>query len=538
MFPGGRFSSLLLAGSSVVLATLSTTHAFSGDGTVYHLGDPSGGNCNFMSYPSDATTKYAALNNAQWDDTMNCGRCAQVTCTDPQCSNAPQKSEVVYIVDQCPGCEAGDLDMSPDVFTAITGMKYTRLTIEWEFVDCPVEGPIEYCLKKGSNNFWTAIQPTNSAVGVESVLINNKPTTMVASAYYFLLNGNSDTTVDLSQLTITTTSIDGEVVEDVLDFSGADCVKSSSQFHGTSPAGQVASSPTPTASPTTASPTPSPTPSPTTAAPTPSPTPEPTPSPTPEATPTLAPIPEPSATTASTTSPTPAPSTETPAPSTPAPSTATPAPTSDSTPSPSLQETLPPRSTPELTTPTPSGNSTPQPSATAESSNATTVSDVESNSDEGNNIGDGSESDAGNLGSGSFDGSDSESSSREFDEAGISSSSDNSGEMNSGSNVGGAQKESTVTTQTQAATTGTTVVVSVLAVLGCLFLMVVFILVVLLKKRKLQQKMQQRKRDDHEAGFHYSSEEDYHANTAIDEQTAYSYIAATTPHQGSSTQTI
>lgn len=208
----------------------ATTYTFQGEGTSYSLGEPSGGNCNLMNYPSDATTKYAALNAAQWDSTMNCGRCAQVTCTDALCANAPQSSEIVYIVDQCPGCEDGDLDLSPEVFESITGLSYTRVSVEWSFVDCPVEGSIEYCLKTGSNSFWTAVQPTNMVAGVKSLSINGKATTMVDSAFYFLLDGNSQDKTDLSQVTISMVGVNGEEVQDTVSFTSEECVQGSSQF--------------------------------------------------------------------------------------------------------------------------------------------------------------------------------------------------------------------------------------------------------------------------------------------------------------------
>ncbi|KAG3005570.1 hypothetical protein PC123_g18304, partial [Phytophthora cactorum] len=103
-------SVLLLA----IPCLVSGSATYEGYGTVYTLSSPSDGNCNFMSWPDDAVTKYAALNTEQWEETMNCGRCAEVSCTDASCSG--ETSEIVYIMDQCPGCAYGDLDLSPDVF--------------------------------------------------------------------------------------------------------------------------------------------------------------------------------------------------------------------------------------------------------------------------------------------------------------------------------------------------------------------------------------------------------------------------------------
>ncbi|GLE07052.1 hypothetical protein PINS_up016921 [Pythium insidiosum] len=195
---------LLVLGALVQAAVERTAGEFVGEGTQYTLTEPSNGNCNFMAFPEAATRKYAALNTPQFEATKNCGRCAEVKCIDDRCTaDAKAKSEVVYIVDQCPGCAHGDLDLSPDVFRSVTGLTSHRLKVQWRFVDCPVQGSIKYCLKNGSNEFWAAIQPTHAVAGIRSVEVNGQPTKMVDSAYYFLLDGQSSVKTDLGNLKIT-----------------------------------------------------------------------------------------------------------------------------------------------------------------------------------------------------------------------------------------------------------------------------------------------------------------------------------------------
>ncbi|OWY99858.1 hypothetical protein PHMEG_00029068 [Phytophthora megakarya] len=216
-------SPLQLALSVVFIAMVS---AYEGYGTVYTLTSPSSGNCNFMNWPSDAATKYAALNAAQWEETMNCGRCAEVSCTDASC--AGQSSEIVYIMDQCPGCEYGDLDLSPDVFESITGQSYTKLSIEWKFVDCPISNNVQYCLKTGSSEFWVAVQPANFVSGVQSLSINGQETSVIDSAYYFLIDGMC--VADLSSVSISLTGVNGEVIEETLSLTADECTEGAKQF--------------------------------------------------------------------------------------------------------------------------------------------------------------------------------------------------------------------------------------------------------------------------------------------------------------------
>ncbi|KAF4320449.1 hypothetical protein BBO99_00005467 [Phytophthora kernoviae] len=152
-----RFLALL----ALCTSAFASAEYYSGDGTTYTLSAVSSGNCNFMSAISIATTNYAALNNDQWDDLANCGRCAQVSCVDSRCAD-PTATAIVQIVDRCPECKLGDLDLSPTVFNTITGSDPSRLKIQWQFVDCPDAGTVKICLKSGSNAYWIAVQPTNN----------------------------------------------------------------------------------------------------------------------------------------------------------------------------------------------------------------------------------------------------------------------------------------------------------------------------------------------------------------------------------------
>ncbi|MBN9163623.1 MAG: hypothetical protein J0I07_21835 [Myxococcales bacterium] len=70
----------------------------------------------------------AAINDEQYSK-ANCGRCVSVT--------GPKGTVVVRIIDKCPGCDSGDLDLSITAFTKIADKSAGRVKIKWRFVDCP-----------------------------------------------------------------------------------------------------------------------------------------------------------------------------------------------------------------------------------------------------------------------------------------------------------------------------------------------------------------------------------------------------------------
>jgi expansin (peptidoglycan-binding protein) len=124
--------------------------AETGDGTYYNADGT--GNCSFDASPDDLMV--AAMNATDYANAAWCGACLAVT--------GPKATVTVRVVDQCPGCQQGDLDLSPQAFQQIADLSAGRVTITWHEVDCGVTGPIGYRFKEGSNAFWTAIQIRNA----------------------------------------------------------------------------------------------------------------------------------------------------------------------------------------------------------------------------------------------------------------------------------------------------------------------------------------------------------------------------------------
>jgi expansin (peptidoglycan-binding protein) len=124
--------------------------AETGDGT-YYAADGTG-NCSFDASPGDLMV--AAMNAADYAGAAWCGACLDVT--------GPMGEIVVRVVDQCPGCKHGDLDLSQEAFVKIAALSAGRVPITWHEVACDVSGPIAYQLKDGSNAFYAALQLRNN----------------------------------------------------------------------------------------------------------------------------------------------------------------------------------------------------------------------------------------------------------------------------------------------------------------------------------------------------------------------------------------
>lgn len=121
-----------------------------GDATYYTFADGSGA-CGFPATPSDLLV--GAMNAPDYGASEPCGACAHVV--------GPEGEVTIRIVDLCPECAKGSIDLSPQAFERIAPIAKGRVPITWQYVPCDVSGPVTYHFKDGSNQWWTAIQMRN-----------------------------------------------------------------------------------------------------------------------------------------------------------------------------------------------------------------------------------------------------------------------------------------------------------------------------------------------------------------------------------------
>ncbi|PVU93531.1 hypothetical protein BB561_003215 [Smittium simulii] len=102
---------------------------FSGQATYY---EPGLGSCGITNSDSEAV---AAISAEQYGGGANpnnspvCGKCVLV--------NGPNNTSIkVKIVDKCPTCKSGDLDLSSSAFKALSPLDPGRISITWSFVSC------------------------------------------------------------------------------------------------------------------------------------------------------------------------------------------------------------------------------------------------------------------------------------------------------------------------------------------------------------------------------------------------------------------
>jgi expansin (peptidoglycan-binding protein) len=126
-----------------------------GEGTYYWEANGAG-NCLFDATPDNLMV--GAMNQADYNMAALCGAYVHI--------QGPRGAVDVRIVDRCPECLPGDIDLSPQAFARIAPIEWGRVPITWQLISPELEGPIAYHFKDGSNQWWTAVQVRNHRVPI------------------------------------------------------------------------------------------------------------------------------------------------------------------------------------------------------------------------------------------------------------------------------------------------------------------------------------------------------------------------------------
>lgn len=160
-----------------------------------------------MLGPSPQDLDVAALNAEEWQGSALCGACAEVV--------GPKGAVTVRIVDLCPECKKGHLDLSREAFAKIADPVSGRVDISWKLVSCNASGPIRYRLKDGASQWWTAIQVRNHKVPVRSLAYEKGGTwvEMKRESYNYFVEASG---TGPAPIKLRVTSTTGATLEDTL----------------------------------------------------------------------------------------------------------------------------------------------------------------------------------------------------------------------------------------------------------------------------------------------------------------------------------
>jgi expansin len=135
---------------------------YSGRATEHDAGSGDG-NCLFGPL-GDSAMQVVAMNEVDYDNARSCGAFLEVT--------GPGGTTVVKVVDRCPECPVGALDLSQQAFARIAGGAHGGLDkVSWRLVSPADIGPVQFMVKKESSQWWLSVQVRNHRNPVASLEI-------------------------------------------------------------------------------------------------------------------------------------------------------------------------------------------------------------------------------------------------------------------------------------------------------------------------------------------------------------------------------
>jgi expansin (peptidoglycan-binding protein) len=155
---------LLLQNGGSACAAPPSTSTSSGKATFYDLGGGTG-NCSFPTVPADDL--FVALGPSQYAGAAACGSYLDVT--------GPKGKVRVKVMDSCPECDAGHLDLSRTAFKKIANEVQGVVPIKYRtVVNPPTPAPLSVRIQEGASQYWFSLLVDNHANRLTSVQVSSK----------------------------------------------------------------------------------------------------------------------------------------------------------------------------------------------------------------------------------------------------------------------------------------------------------------------------------------------------------------------------
>lgn len=103
----------------------------------------------------------AAMNRHQYAKASLCGSCIE--------ASGPKGSVIARVIDICPGCLPGTLDLSQEAFAKIAPLSMGRATVRWKFAECPNDTQMTVHRKGKKDRGQISLQVRRHAVPLKSV---------------------------------------------------------------------------------------------------------------------------------------------------------------------------------------------------------------------------------------------------------------------------------------------------------------------------------------------------------------------------------
>ncbi len=153
-WPGGA--------ASASVATPIGSVGFTGGIATHYVLEGGGGNCSYPGPPANGL--FVALSPTEYDNAAPCGSYLEVT--------GPDGSVRVKVIDQCPECAKGHIDLSEKAFARLAPLVKGIIPVSYHTIaNPPLPARIAFQVKPGSSQYWLALIVMNTGNAIASVKV-------------------------------------------------------------------------------------------------------------------------------------------------------------------------------------------------------------------------------------------------------------------------------------------------------------------------------------------------------------------------------
>ena len=154
-----------LTGSrAAAMVPSAAARAGAGPQTATYYSSRGMGNCSYPRPPADGL--YVALSTPEYAKAARCGGYLEV--------RGPDGSVRVKVVDRCPGCAAGHVDLSEAAFARLARLSAGRIDVTYtHLADPPLPGTLTVEVKRGSSRYWLGLLADNTGNPLASVQVRS-----------------------------------------------------------------------------------------------------------------------------------------------------------------------------------------------------------------------------------------------------------------------------------------------------------------------------------------------------------------------------
>jgi len=139
------------------------------------------GNCDYPAAPANGL--FVALSPGEYDGSAACGEYLRVS--------GPGGSVTAEVIDQCPPCQTGHVDLSETAFEQLAPLAAGEVDVTYQtLTNPPLPGPLEVVVKSGSSAYWLAVQVINTGNPVASVSVGGHALTRASYNYWIASSGD------------------------------------------------------------------------------------------------------------------------------------------------------------------------------------------------------------------------------------------------------------------------------------------------------------------------------------------------------------